>query len=85
MKKKEKKPPIWLFNDEEYKYPKGLLVETMEEYYRMLETGWNTGPVDAFRNKDKVPAIKEYLCPDCNFTTKHEPALKAHITREHKE
>jgi len=55
---KKKKVPAILFNDTNFRYPKGMKVLSEDELDIRLKSGeWNTGPVDE-KNSGGVEAIK---------------------------
>lgn len=74
--------PCILFNDKEYKYPKGIRIIDLAKREEMLDSGeWLCGPGKP-PGKQKEPDV--FQCPYCDFKTEHEPSLKAHITKNHK-
>ena len=78
----KKRVPTIIFNDGAYKYPKGLRVVDEDELDTKFESGeWNTGPVDAAKNKS-VSGSAEKPLSHMNTTELAEIAGKCGITIE---
>jgi len=73
----------FLYNDKDYKYPKGCLFYDQDEYDQALAEGWDTGPVDkakAAREKTegKIPPNEwEIEEPEMEEEPKPKPKPKS--------